>query len=78
VVDVIEVTVPSQIAGVEVTIPGPPIAVTVGVPGIPGPPGGNINPEDIAEYFENNPILASSVEWGDDPRPTLIFENGLI
>lgn len=31
----------------------------------------------IGAFFTENPVVASDTEWGDDPYPTLIFENGL-
>lgn len=32
----------------------------------------------LTEYFEENPIILSNIEWGDDPKPDTIFQNGLL
>lgn len=32
----------------------------------------------VEDYFEENPLEAGDLEWGDDPTPTVVFENGLL
>jgi hypothetical protein len=79
------VTVPGAGPAVSVGIPGIPgpppsdaaLAAAVEAYLIANPIE-SFDPDDIAAYFEDYPLVASSIEWGDDPRPQLIFENGLI
>lgn len=31
----------------------------------------------VGVYLTENPVIASDTEWGDDPKPTTVFQNGL-
>lgn len=34
--------------------------------------------EAVEDYLTENPVIASNTDWGDDPKPKTVFENGLV